>query len=77
MSLPNKTEEKFKPENYDLQTPCYLYGNLLELIVGCNKQWLLLHYVYSKGYSLSISTVRASAMIKYHNEILQIFLQLY
>ena len=34
-----------------LKTPVFI-ESLLALIVGCNKQQLLLHYLYSKGYIL-------------------------
>ena len=42
------TNQQLKSEIYDLQTPHYLQGSFLGLIVGCNKEQLLLHYIYSK-----------------------------
>ena len=72
------TNQQFKLEICDLQTPHYLQESFLGLIVGCNKEQLLLHYIYSKVIvGFDISTVSASMMIKSHNQILQAFLYSY
>ena len=45
-----QTNQQLKPEICDLQTPQYLQGSFLGLIVGFNKEQLLSHYINSKHY---------------------------
>ena len=62
---------QLQPEISELKTPLYLKESLQGLIVGCNKQQLLLHCIYNKGYIFWLwVSCDVSMMILSHNQIL-------